>query len=199
MTEKLRDVPCALFRAFQCLEFAEEFANGKFRMGSLSSYQTTPDAARRDVYEGTAIYRGKRGVETTAVNGNVREQYVLCCCSESVDLSFLREKMGPYVVRISNPIEFAEMIESSLERNGIPTLNGVHGRMVEYTKGLELEIDLSPEENFDLSLRQKEPAYRDECEYRIFLILSRRASHPTGGSYLSIDLGEHPQCVELVR
>ena len=200
MSSTLLDCPAVLFRAFKCRTHAEDFVKGRFRMGSLASYRNASDASRRDLSEGIASYRSAGGVSTTTTNGNVGEQYILCCSTERVDLNYLRSKMGEHVARISNPLALAKAIEQVLSEKGVATLNGVHGRLVEYSKGELRSAELSASDNFDLSLRQKELVYAKECEYRVFFILgSGRSVSVQTTHYYRVDLGKRLEYAEICR
>ena len=195
MSAKLRDLPDVLFRAFTCRSFAEDFVEGRFRLGSLAHYPDTPDESRQDSSEGTASYRDTRGIDTTSINGNSREQYVLCCSTKDVDISYLRKKMGEYIVKIHDPSALAKEMERFLENNRVPTFNGVHGRLVEYTKN---EVKHGEIDNFDLSLRQKNRGYVEESEYRLFFILSHQDSRFVQENHFHIDLGRPLKFAEIL-
>lgn len=195
MSAKLHDLPEVLFRAFDNRTFAEDFVEGRFRLGSLVSYRDTPDESRQDSSEGIAHYLDTQGIEHTIENGSIREQYVLCCATKDVDISNLRKKMGEYIVKINDPSALAREMENFLENNRVPTLNGVHGRLVEYTKN---EVRHGEPDNFDLSLRQKNRGYVEESEYRLFFILSRQDSRFVQENHFHIDLGRPLKFAEIL-
>lgn len=198
MSAKLHDLPDVLFRAFKCRSFAEEFVEGRFRLGSLAYYQDTPDKSRQDSSEGIASYRDTKGVETISINGNIRNQYVLCCSTKDVDISYLRKKMGEYIVQIHDPSALAREMERYIQNNRVPTFNGVHGGLVEYTKNEVKHGELNPSDNFDLSLRQKNRGYAEECEYRLFFILSRQDPRFIQKNYFHINLGRRLKFAEIL-
>ena len=167
-------------------------------MGSIAYYPETTDPSRQDAAEGTAIYLDTQGVETTAINGNVRDHYVLCCSTGQVDLDYLCQKMGKHIVKIHDPLTLAQEMDRFLLDRGVPTLNGVHGRLVEYSKGEVKPGEHSSTDNFDLSLRQKSRSFQDECEYRLFVILKCKGSSLVKGTHLHIDLGKPLKCAEIL-
>jgi len=198
MSAKLYDLPDVLFRAFKCRSFAEDFVEGRFRLGSLAHYLDTPDESRQDSSEGTASYRDTRGIETTSINGNIREQYVLCCSTNDVDISYLRNKMGEYIVKIYDPSALAREMERFLENNCVPTFNGVHGRLAEYTRNEVKHGELNSSDNFDLSLRQKNRGNAEESEYRLFFILSHQDSRFVQENHFHVDLGRPLKFAEIL-
>jgi hypothetical protein len=194
-SEKLHDLPDVLFRAFSCRPFAEDFIAGRFRLGSLAHYLDTPDESRQDSSEGTAIYRDASGIKTTSDNGNIREQYILSCSTKDVDISYLRKKMGGYIVKIHDPSALAREMEYFLENNSVRTFNGVHGRLVEYTKN---EVIHDEPDNFDLSSRQKNRGNAEENEYRLFFILSRQDFRFVQENHFYIKLGRPLKFAEIL-
>lgn len=198
MSAKLHDLPDVLFRAFKCRSYAEDFIQGKFRLGSLDEYRNMPDASRHDASEGTASYRSVGGIETHADNGNFKMLYVLCCSTKDVDISYLRKKMGEYIVKIHDPSALAREMERYIQNNRVPTLNGIHGGLVEYTKNEVKHGELNSSDDFDLSLRQKNRGYAEECEYRLFFILSRQDSRFIQEKHFRIDLGRPLNFAEIL-
>jgi len=198
ISANLHDLPDVLFRAFKYMSFAEDFVEGRFRLGSLAQYLDTPDESRQDSLEGIAAYRDTRGIETTSINGNIRDQYVLCCSTKDVEINYLRKKMGEYIVKIHDPSALAREMERFLEDNRVPTFNGVHGRLVEYTKNEVKYGELNSSDNFDLSLRQKNRGNAEESEYRLFFILSRQDSRFVQENHFHIDLGGPLKFAEIL-
>jgi len=198
MSAKLRDLPDVLFRAFPHRTYAEDFVRGRFRLGSLAYYRDVADESRRDSSEGTASYRSAGGVETQATIGNHSESYLLCCATNDVDLSYLRNKMGEYIVKIHDPSALVREMESFLEINRVPIFNGVHGRLAEYTKNEAKHGELDSFDNFDLCFRQKNRGYAAENEYRLFFILSRQDSRFIEGEHFKFDLGNPLDFAEIL-
>ena len=195
MSAKLHNLPDVLFRAFKCMSYAEDFIQGKFRLGSLDEYRNMPDASRHDASEGTASYRSANGIETHADNGNFKMLYVLSCATKDVELNYLSMKFGEHIVKINDPSALAREMENFLENNRVRTFNGVHGRLVEYTKN---EVKHGEPDNFDLSLRQKNRGYAEESEYRLFFILSRQDSRFLQENHFQIDLGRRLKFAEIL-
>ena len=167
-------------------------------MTALSCYRTAPDVSRRDSSEGMATYRDNHGLETATINGNADEQYILCCSTPDVNLDYLREKMGQHIVKINDPQAFVRELETFLAKANVATLNGVHGRLVEYTKGETRPVALDAGENFDLSLHQKDRSFQPECVYRIFVILGRGETPIVRDSHLHVELGKPLDCAEIL-
>lgn len=106
--------------------------------------------------------------------------------------------MGEYIVKIHEPLALSWEMERFIESNRVPTFNGVHGQLVEYTKNEVKHGELNPSDNFDLSLRQKNRGYAEESEYRLYFILSRQDSRFIQENHFCIDLGRPLKFAEIL-
>ncbi|MEQ8767871.1 MAG: hypothetical protein RL885_28465 [Planctomycetota bacterium] len=182
-----------LLRAFQKLEHAEDLAfRGRVRFVDVHYYKDIEDPARRDGSEGSGQLRvPSNSVETLHIDSAtgktlgstfapgylnfgstyIHPVYALCMSGPGVDLSFLRRKMGRYVVRIRDPERLVDDVVESLQECPIPDREVffVHLLPVEYKKGL---VGAKPDDTVRLSYAQKPPDFVDECEYRLVIGVS---------------------------
>lgn len=180
----LHDVKAPLFRAFENKCHAVDFASGRFRMGVLGRYRDIEDVSRQDTQEGYGHYIDRCKTHWHFQLGN--PIYVLFLSGPEVDLAFLQERMGPFAVRINDPLAFAREIERHFASSGIATFNGVHGGSVTYTKGQAIGDELDSGDRARLSITQKPNAYSHECEYRLYTILNQRPRAQVDG-FLYVD------------
>ncbi|MCI0559249.1 MAG: hypothetical protein MN733_12200 [Nitrososphaera sp.] len=194
--------PHVLYRAFETHKYADAFTKiGKFRMGALRTYKQIENSNRRDSTEGDGHYIDGKGVNAHFQLGN--DVYVLSCSKANVDLKFLREKFGRYVVRINKPSRLASDIRSYMEQRGICNFGGVKGISVTYTKGAVVTEDLDPMGRAKLSISQKHRCFSKECEYRFYTILNQNPLNPKPlpeiqDGYLTIDLARELSYVEVL-
>lgn len=192
----LHDIQTPLFRAFTKERYADDFLQGKFRLGALNRYRRIEDPSRQDIQEGYGHY----------VDGADHEWhfefagpiYVLCLSNPNIDFEYLRSRMGHFVVRLNNPETFVRTVEGHLCSGGIRSFNGLHGKAVNYNKGHIIDQEVDPSDRALLSVAQKPDTYRRECEYRLFTILNQHPRTPYA-EFLEIDLGNPIQSAELVR
>jgi len=189
------DLESPVYRAFDELQYAEDFLQGKFRLGSLCRYRGIEDKNRRDGTEGYGSYIDSNEINHHIENGNV--PYILSLANADVNLELLAKKMGPFVVQINEPMALASEIEQHLEDNGTRTFNGVHGRLVEYSKGGAIDRPLDQAERFTLSIIQKLPCFSEESEYRLFTIFNQ-APRTVVADYYYVNLGDSLDYVEII-
>jgi len=192
---KLHDVQSPLFRAFTEEQYANDFIRGKFRFGELGRYRRIEDQSRQDASEGYGHYVDSRNHQWhTELGGAI---YVLSFSGPDVDQYFLRERMGAFVVRLDDPEGFCRDIERHMESRGIRSFNGIHGRLVEYTRGQTIRREMDAGQRAMLSVTQKPDTFRHECEYRLYTILNQ---HPRClvAEFLPIDLGGLLRCAEVL-
>lgn len=185
---KLKNLPETLLRAFKEEQHAIEFiTSGKFRLGELAYYRNIEDGARRDHSEGLGRYFDHQNIQHDIELGNLK--YIFSCALPQVDLDYLRERFGRFVIRIDDPHLFVQHIEENLMSQGIRTFNGIHGRPVEYSKGTKIGLELDSFEHAELSVIQKPTEYHCEEEYRLFTLLVPDSGF-THKEFINIDFGQ---------
>lgn len=183
---KLHRLRTPLFRAFTEKRYALDFVRGKFKFSELSRYRNIEDASRHDRSEGHAHFLDSVNHQwDTQLGGAI---YVLCFSCPNIDSNFLREKMGRFVVRVADPLALARDVQQYMDRCGIRSFNGVHGRPVEYSRGQTIDRAMDPSQRAILSVTQKAPSYCQEHEYRLFTILNQHPGAPVA-DFLNVDLG----------
>lgn len=193
---KLHGLRSPLFRAFTKKQYANDFVRGKFRFGELGRYRRIEDASRQDGSEGHAHYVDPQNHQwRTQFGGPV---YVLSFSGPKVNLQFLREKMGAFIVRLDNPEALCRDIECYMQSCGIRSFNGVHGHPVEYTKGHTISRNMNGFQRAVLSVTQKPDTFQQEYEYRLYTILNQYPNCPVA-DFLSIDLGGPVQYAKVLR
>ena len=174
-----------LYKHFPRREYAETLISGVVRFGSLDYYRSIEDAARGDPTEGTAVARhwsegreavvlGADGIRVIDSPGEVTRTsqagnavFIVCFTLEP---SHSTQKLGKFLVEISDPRVFIDHIRGSLDpscrwqRNAV-----VHGWHVEYDKG-ELCSQEGEHDPLRISVTQKPREYADQKEFRIVLI-----------------------------
>lgn len=192
------DYPPELLRFFGKREHAEQFLAGSVRFGLLDYYKGIEDKARKDAAEGAGSFTAPaESVTTVTFNadgevvkvseapGDVHHHvdfgnptYIVSCVdSRSADIGQLKEKFGPYVVRITNPIRLGQDLTNKLSELDVthPLAGGVvECAKVDYDKGQRRENEQGQEERLKAAYAQKPAEFSDECECR--LVIFRR--HP---------------------
>lgn len=185
--------PTALYRAFARAEHAEDFAlRGRVRLGSVRSYKSIADDARRDRTEGDALVRvPSNAVETVhfdyatlrsmgstfgpgVINFSstyMNPVYALCMSAPDVDLSFLRARMGPHVVRITDTAKLVAAVAAAVQVSPLPDREVffVDLTPVTYDKG---DLGPKPDNTVKMSYAQKPPHFALEREHRLAIGLS---------------------------
>lgn len=199
-----------VFKAFSRKEYAEAFVKeGRFRMGSLQNYRTIEDGRRRDKSEGHGHIRvpgqvvtahfdvndpdyfdvteapGHRDVHTELGN----PVYIFSTSLPEVDLSYIVNKFGQFVVQIDTPKQLALDITEHLKRRPEKYAGGIEGRYVSYNRGEIVDAELDNVERTTLSYSQKPVYFIDEHEFRFIAINMDRPSVREVHECLEIDLG----------
>lgn len=186
-----------LYRAFTDFRYAREFVSaGRFRLGRLDRYREIENAARVDAAEGYGHYVDQAGIHEHFRRGE--PIYLLCCSGKDVDLTFLRRKMGPAIVRINDPQQLATDITDYLERMNIKLFGKVLCRKVDYTKGTVIESELDPMQRAELSTAQKHPCFREEREQRLYAVINVACPTSILAPHVDIDLGHSLSYVEVL-
>jgi len=181
-------IPGLLYRAYKNREFASDFCNsGSFIMRPISFYQSIEDNNRRDKSENEAKfttydYRPVINMLTEEQSsefgpiyggiGNIHAVYILCFCGPTVNLEYMCEHFGKFIVTINTPTELLHDIKSyvqSICSNDTPI--SIEFWKIRYTKGeiLSKIPDINSYERGALPYVQKYPGFSLECEYRIVL------------------------------
>lgn len=179
------------------MSYALDFArSGRFRLGRLDAYQHIEDIARADNSEGMGHYVSPDGTSMHFEFGN--PTYLLCCSGSDVDLAFLRRKMGPFIVRITQPTQLVSLIDDFLKEKRIKTFGGVKGAPVQYNKGQIVHDELDAAKRAFLSLAQKHPCFAEEREYRLYAVINIECPIDLLAPFLSVDLECRLPFVELL-
>lgn len=190
--------PNLLYRAFTDLCYARQFADaGRFRIGRLDWYRNIENAARGDAEEGLGHYIDTDGISEYFKLGN--PIYILSCSTEDVDLVFLKRKMGPFIIRINDPLQLAYDIAAYLKEQEIKFFGEVRYRAVGYTKGAVINTAHNAMERAELSIAQKHPHFSEEKEQRLYAIVNTHCPTPLLTSHLEINLGRRLPYVEILH
>jgi hypothetical protein len=210
--------PKTVFRAFKERARAEDLVeHGRFRMGNLRTYTEIEDEARKDPSEGqghfrrygmvTAVDFSPDSDETVAITkpGYVEThiellnpKFIFSCSLPSVNLGLLRERFGPWLVKIKQPRQFAQDISDYLETLPYRFGRGVEGCFVQYNKGektrRQLRISSVP-----LAYMQKPAAtFSVEKEFRFVVIVSGKPTQWLDDDFLSLNLARKLDYIDLL-
>jgi len=189
--------PTLLYRAFTDQCYATQFADaGRFRLGRLDSYRNNENKERMDAAEGYGHYIDENGVSEYFELRNVI--YVLCCSAANVDLTFLRRKMGPFIVKINDPKQLACDIATYLKAQKIKLFGDVGYRAVEYSKSQLVNAELDEMKRAELSIAQKHPCFSEQKEQRLYAIVDVNCPRPLLASHLEMNLGRRLPYVEIL-
>ena len=194
--ETFGDYPPQLLRFFKERAHAEQFMAGSVRFGLLDYYKEVEDEARKDAAEGagsftapaesvTTIKVDKNG-DTISVDeapGDVHHQvdfgnptYIVSCSDpRKAAVEKLREKFGPHVVRITDPVRLGQDITDKIaEYDNTHPLAGsvVECAEVTYDKGQRRKVEQDKWEVLRTAYAQKPAEFSEEYEYR--LVVFRR-------------------------
>ena len=195
--EMTDDKPNSLLRDFGEPMYAEGFlSKGEFRLGKLQLYQNTENKNRVDVTEGYGYYRDENNIhEHSEFGGYI---YLLSLATITVDIDYLKNKMGGSVVRINSVEQFVLDINEYLNTNGYSTFGGVKGRFVQYNKGRVISDELDEMDRAILSVTQKPECFSQENEYRLFVIINHQRCAKPLNDYIYINLGKKLDYAELM-
>lgn len=200
--------PKFVYRAFKEKSFAEDFSlRGRFRMGNLRVYASLEDA-RGDPSEGQGHFQRFGTVTTvdftprsdeTAVAERpgyvdtgmelLNPKFVLSCSLPGVDLRYLQERFGPWLVRINEPRRLAREISDYLGTLSNRFAGGVEGCFVHYNKAGRVRAGLTDAASIRFSYSQKPVSFNQEREFRFVVIAAETPSTWFDGDHLPIDLG----------
>jgi hypothetical protein len=208
--------PKVVFRAFKQKAYAEDFAErGRFRIGNLRIYTDIKDENRKDSSEGqghfqrygmvTSVDFSRDSDDTTALTqpGYVHShvellnpKFIFSCSLPSADIDLLRERFGPWIVKIKQPRQLADDICAFAD--SLPyRFAGVKGCVVQYNKG-EKSLDELTITSVPLSYSQKPAIFSAENEFRFMVIVTGKPSQWLDDDFLPIDLGHKLNYVEFL-
>jgi hypothetical protein len=124
----------------------------------------------------------------------------LCFSGPQVDLNFLANKYGSYIVRLNQPNELVRQIAYYLEKNpNLPETMWLDCVQVRYDKDQIISQLPAPasEERVRMSYGQKHPIFSSDCEYRLVLKLSIMIS--SCPIEIKIEMQKKLDCAELLR
>jgi len=180
------EFPNSCYKVFKCKKYAEDFMHrGTFRMGCQLSYKAIEDESRRDPTEGRGCTKEPGIVTIGWVSPNptektiwTREQgyqehdtelgnakFCFCTCLPDVNLDYMKERFGRYIVKINDPRKLAEDINDYFISTGQKFL--IEGCRVVYNKGQKLDRKLTRNERVDMSYKQKPENFSLDHEFRI--------------------------------
>lgn len=186
--------PTFLYRAFEEKQYAEDFVKlGKFRLGLMEMYKSIEDQSRQDRREGesssyikTNVMEVKIARETNEVIGTefvsgrlhvrgsfIEPIYLLCTAGPTVDLTYLREKFGNWVVQINDPSRFLSELRNATPTNPNIEVGKCSIEAVSYTKDEDVDIDPDSFEAIRITWTQKSRDCCRQCEYR-YVVKTRR-------------------------
>jgi len=183
------EFPKFCYKAFKYEEHAKQFIDsGIFRLNCLGYCRNIEDASRCDQTEGRGCTKEPGIVTVGWVSPNPAEKtiwtremghqehhielgnpvFCFCTCLPEVNRTHMLKKFGKYIVKIDDPRKLAEDINDYLVNNG--RRFQILGCMVVYNKGQKLNRELTNNERFDLSYKQKPESFNPDCEFRIVAI-----------------------------
>ncbi len=206
------EFPEFCYRAFKCEKHAKQFIdNGIFRLNCLGYCRNMEEASRRDPTEGRGHTLEPGIVTYFGFSPNPAEKpvlmrkigyqkhdseygnkvYCFCTCLPEVDCTHMLEKFGKYIVKINEPKRLAEDINDYFISKGQKIL--IKGCRVVYNKGQKLNKELTNNERFDLSYKQKPESFSPDCEFRIVAI---KLSEPCKAEckFFDVDGQSEPEC-----
>lgn len=105
-----RQTPKALLRAFAREQYARDFIAGGVRVGLLPAYRSI-EGSRRDDSEGSVRVVWDLDNPVFCDRTSMNSYYILATSDSAVDIAVLRERFGPSVVRINDPLELLRRID----------------------------------------------------------------------------------------
>lgn len=181
--------PLCLYRAFDREEFARAFIDsGCFRMMHIRHYAVTEDKTRSDSEEGMWSWAGPDGSGGRYCSSYAA--YICCLSGPDIDLRHL-SKFGRYLVRINDPVQFANDIDGYIK---LPVK--IECVRVNYRNIAVLERRPSTEDAYRSTYTEKPVRFSRECELRVAVV-----SSTIGKEYLGyhIDLKRELTYAELLQ
>lgn len=213
------EIPEIVYKAFKEEEFALNFINeGIFRIGSLNGYRMTEDASRKDPTEGESFYQFEEDLQQVHYSGDsetVRTSnkkglmnvsgnwgnptFIFCTSLPSVDVPYLKEKFGEFVVQINAPGQFISDMQEAILKTDYPFIGKgfVRGRYVEYSMGEVLTADLEVVDSCELATFQKLPEFSPENEYRFIAMMGAIKPPEVVPEFVELNIGRSLQYVQM--
>lgn len=183
------DYPDKVYRVLDTVEYAEQFIDGIFRIGSVYHYKNHEDEKRRDKSEGEAhiLYKGMNRHSMFASNIS----YILSCY-KSLELA-KKSKKGDFIIEINNPKQLAINITTWLEKQDYKVYGGIEGVNVEYSYGEESNNNPTTYELSRLTYSQKPNSFRNDEEFRFVFI-----RESCKDNFIYIELGETQEFCKII-
>lgn len=156
------EYPGTLFRAFDKLEYAQQFLDGYLRFGTVLGYNEIEDEGRRDITEGVGHIHHEGSETKVKFSSNV---FYAMCCHLTLEAA-LETEHGKYIVEIFEPLRLAENITRVLRSSPAKHFGGIEGTAIKYNKGEKVDGELSSYEKSRLTYCQKPASYAHEKEFR---------------------------------
>jgi hypothetical protein len=183
------EFPKFCYKAFACEEHAKQFIDsGIFRLNCRYHCRDMEDESRRDPTEGSGRTKEPGIITVGWVSPNPAEKtiwskewgyqehhidfgnatFLFCASLPEVNLDYMRERFGRYIVKINDPRRLAEDINDYFFSKG--QRFQIEGWNVVYNKGQKLDRKLTDNERLDLPYKQKPESFIHDCEFRIVAI-----------------------------
>lgn len=209
-------VPVPLYKAFDKLEYAEEFCRGKVRFQAIENYKRIEDATRSDASEGMGMVQypgeslvvdlGKKtmrsvpGDEELHVTTLPDNNFVYCLSlphGGSHDKNI--EKFGGYIVRIGCPINFLISLSEAIVSDERLAINppSLQASRVVYSKGTKISSKLNRSKAQRIAWAQKPASFSVEREYRLHFNASPPLKLSEDGVYY-IDMKKDIFCCDII-
>jgi hypothetical protein len=202
-------LPSKVFKAYDNPDYASALVNdGQIRLGIQQSYQNIEDENRVDGSEGEGklIIRSEnittlhinpetnKLVKETSAPGDIHRSstylnpcYIFSVSGPNVNQSYHQKQFGDNRVEIFDTSAFHSEIEKSLKTYPLEDGRTVADLIiceVRYDKG---EIGDYPSENaIPLSVLQKPPSFKADCEWRVVVVLSSPLEGPPDALLLNL-------------
>jgi hypothetical protein len=192
-------IPKKLYRFFEKEDYAQQFINGKIRIGNIEYYKIIEDKnrknARRDEEEGKLSYFIDKPavfhlIDSQTLKTETRISltekkrrhssvgnplYLLCTHSIRANKKKMSEDFGKYMVEINNPSGLLELLRESWTKHPLNFKGVVKLEKVRYFKGnLVRKSNYGPPYKFHYI--HKSENYRFQHEYRFVFLCDARFS-----------------------
>ncbi len=171
-------VPNTLLRFFTQQEYALQFIEGQIRFGLLESYRRI-EGSRRDQKEG--LVSGVWGDNESDRNIRYRSRsmnpfYILCTSHPDVERPMMTKNLGPFVVRISDPLALLERIRLIWLKHPLAFADNARIAPVVYNKDELLKTDpyLNVPPDYSYSQKPKENSCEQEFRYVLTCSIGKR-------------------------
>ena len=118
--------------------------------------------------------------------------------SPAVDLKYLRNNFGTWIVRINDPSRLLVDLRNAVPANSGVTISKCSLEPVSYTKDEIVDIDPDSFDAVRLNWTQKPREFSPECEYR-FVVKTRRIVGRAREDYLLYDFNAPIPYAEIIE